>query len=146
MTLWCFTTALRECRDPWAPKLAPEIESSKAKVSARMWNLVGTTIAASIADSGMEYVTPSSPEASWTLVQKTFLLVLGMSALPPKADIRQQSSNGTPGPKIRSTVRARNPIREFFVKFCSQNFYEMLAPFRGDRIVGYVRSWPLADI
>jgi hypothetical protein len=34
-----------------------------------MWNLVGITIAASVAESGMEYVTPSSPEASWTLVQ-----------------------------------------------------------------------------
>jgi hypothetical protein len=57
VTLWCFTTALRECRDPWAAKLVPEIESSRAKASVRKWNLVSTTIAASIADSGMEYVT-----------------------------------------------------------------------------------------
>src|SRR5262249_7668975 len=55
-TLWFFTTALRECRDPWAAKLAPEIKSIRAKASVRMWNLVSTTIAASIVDSGMEYL------------------------------------------------------------------------------------------
>jgi hypothetical protein len=70
-----------------------------------------------------------------------------MSALAPKADIRQQSSNGTPGAKKFARLCARAiPFENFFVKFCSQNFYEMLDPFRGDRIVGYVRSWPLADI
>jgi hypothetical protein len=57
VTLWCFTAALRECRDPWAAKLGPEIESSRAKANVRMWNFVSTTIAASIADSGMEYLT-----------------------------------------------------------------------------------------
>ena len=57
VTLWFFTAALRECRDPWAAKLAPEIKRSRAKASVRMWNLVSTIIAASIADSGMEYLT-----------------------------------------------------------------------------------------
>jgi hypothetical protein len=57
VTLWFFTTALRECRGPWAAKLAPEINRSRAKASVRMWNLVSTAIAASIADSGMEYLT-----------------------------------------------------------------------------------------
>src|SRR5262249_31774358 len=56
----------RECRDPWAAKLAPEIESSRAKASVKMWNLVSTRLPPalirsdpnpSIADSGMEYLT-----------------------------------------------------------------------------------------
>jgi hypothetical protein len=50
-------TIVFHCRDPWAARLAPEIESSRAKASVRMWNLVSTAVAASIADSGMEYLT-----------------------------------------------------------------------------------------
>jgi hypothetical protein len=87
VTLWCFTAALRECRDPWAAKLAPEIESSTAKASVRKWNLVSTTIAASIADSGMEYLLiRSGSELDAGPIndgQKTFWLAFGMSALPP---------------------------------------------------------------
>ena len=81
VTLWCFTAALRECRDPWAAKLGPEIESSRAKASVRMWNLVSTTIAVSIADSGMEYLTNQLRKrvGPWSNKRRTFWLVLGMS-------------------------------------------------------------------
>jgi len=45
VTLWCFITALRECREPWAAKLVPEIESNRAKASVTMWNRVSTAMA-----------------------------------------------------------------------------------------------------
>ena len=47
VTLWFFTTAFRECRDPWAAKLSPENESNRVKASVTMWNLVSTAMAAS---------------------------------------------------------------------------------------------------
>ena len=64
VTLWFFTTALRECRDPWAAKLAPEFESNRAKASVTLWNLVSTAVAdlfqrtqPSVVDSRVEYLT-----------------------------------------------------------------------------------------